>query len=543
MKSPIPPEAAQFLDEARTLEEIGEFESALRRCESALRLAPQWAAAHYLHGVILNDLERPEEAITAYQEAVQLDPTFTEAIAALAAAEQELADIPGLPEAYEYEAAGNLQAALELCDSILENRPELAEVHNLRGIVLDQLNRPWAALQAYRQAVTLDPTFTEAQENLAEAEQELATIPPLDEIYARQTAGDLEGALALCDQILALSPDHAEAHYLRGGLLHQLGRLWEAMSAYQAALQIDPAFAAAGEALELARQEFQLAPDLSAAYALYEEAGDPQAALALCDQILALVPEVAEAHNLRGVLLDELERPWEAIRAYRQAVALAPDFTEAQDNLADAEQEFAAEPDLHEVHQLADAGDLWGAVTLCEEILMLVPELTEAYHLRQRLLERFERSRSAAVADEWTTELEVPPLVANPLESAYASEAAGDLETALAQCEQALAAEPTSAEAHNLRGIILDQLDRLPEAIAAYRQAVSLDPDFDEARENLAEAEAELRQVSAPTPAAEATPVATDTDTPLCPHCRSTDVSRVGWLKKQWRCEHCGTTW
>jgi hypothetical protein len=81
------------------------------------------------------------------------------------------------------------------------------------------------------------------------------------------------------------------------------------------------------------------------------------------------------------------------------------------------------------------------------------------------------------------------------LEQAYACNAKGDWTQALQQCELAIQLAPDLADAHNLRGIILEQLGRRKEAIAAYAEAVRLDPDFGVARENLAEAQAEVRKL------------------------------------------------
>ena len=69
-----------------------------------------------------------------------------------------------------------------------------------------------------------------------------------------------------------------------------------------------------------------------------------------------------------------------------------------------------------------------------------------------------------------------------------------DLESALLECEAALELSPNSAEAHNLRGLILDLLERPEEAIQAYREAVRLDPNFEDARANLADSEREERE-------------------------------------------------
>ncbi len=67
-----------------------------------------------------------------------------------------------------------------------------------------------------------------------------------------------------------------------------------------------------------------------------------------------------------------------------------------------------------------------------------------------------------------------------------------DFKSTLADCELALEYMPTSARAHNLHGLILDALGKTGLAIRAYREALRLDPELVDARDNLADAEAEL---------------------------------------------------
>lgn len=62
---------------------------------------------------------------------------------------------------------------------------------------------------------------------------------------------------------------------------------------------------------------------------------------------------------------------------------------------------------------------------------------------------------------------------------------------ALTDCELAIEYDPEFAEAHNLHGLILDAMGRTSEAIAAYREALRLNPNLREARANLKDAETE----------------------------------------------------
>ncbi|MFL7793662.1 MAG: RDD family protein [Anaerolineae bacterium] len=160
------------------------------------------------------------------------------------------------------------------------------------------------------------------------------------------------------------------------------------------------------------------------------EANDFESALRECELAIQIAPDLAQAHNLRGVILEDQGRREEAIAAYREAVRLDPNLRDAKQNLSGAES----------------------AAKLTEK--------TSKHHL----------------------------------DRAYALEEKNDLVNALRECEVAIQLAPDLAEAHNLRGIILDELGYAADAITAYREAVRLDPDFAEARENLIEAQDERRE-------------------------------------------------
>lgn len=93
------------------------------------------------------------------------------------------------------------------------------------------------------------------------------------------------------------------------------------------------------------------------------------------------------------------------------------------------------------------------------------------------------------------TETDSPDRTANSqthLQTAYEYIERSDLQNALNKCQVAIKLAPDSADAHNLHGIILDQLGETEQAILAYSEAIRLNPAFDEAIQNLAEAQTEL---------------------------------------------------
>ena len=61
----------------------------------------------------------------------------------------------------------------------------------------------------------------------------------------------------------------------------------------------------------------------------------------------------------------------------------------------------------------------------------------------------------------------------------------GKLDEAVACYRRALELKPDFAEAHNNLGVALKEQGKLDEAVACYRRALELKPDFAEAHNNL----------------------------------------------------------
>lgn len=78
----------------------------------------------------------------------------------------------------------------------------------------------------------------------------------------------------------------------------------------------------------------------------HEQRGEFQEALRACDAALEIAPGVADAYNLRAVILEELGREREALEDYARAISLDPGFKEAVDNLLALERELGLSRDL-----------------------------------------------------------------------------------------------------------------------------------------------------------------------------------------------------
>ena len=68
----------------------------------------------------------------------------------------------------------------------------------------------------------------------------------------------------------------------------------------------------------------------------------------------------------------------------------------------------------------------------------------------------------------------------------------GNVKSALGDIDLAIQFEPESAEFHNLRGLILDTIGKTDDAINSYHEAIRLNPNLEDAKANLIDAESDI---------------------------------------------------
>ena len=77
-----------------------------------------------------------------------------------------------LEGAYRLNAGDNFKAALQEYKSVLALMPEWAEVHNLGGLIFENLGQINNAIESYQKAISLDSTYSDAIDNYTRINKE-----------------------------------------------------------------------------------------------------------------------------------------------------------------------------------------------------------------------------------------------------------------------------------------------------------------------------------------------------------------------------------
>jgi tetratricopeptide (TPR) repeat protein len=230
---------------------------------------------------------------------------------------------------------------------------------------------------------------------------------------------------------------------------HRAGQLTEAAQIYQQILRIDPRHADCLHLLGMIAYQM----------------GNPENAVAMIRQAIAINKTDAVYHSNLGTVFEAQGSLDEAADCYRNAIALCPQLAIANYNLANV---------LQAQDKLDDAAVYY------ERALALKPDLAEAHYNLGNVFEAQDKLDEAVASYGRALALEPGKYEARH-NLGNVLEFQGKPEDAIACYEQVLAVQPAYAKAHYSLGSVLHSLGKLDEAFARYRTALALQPDLAEA--------------------------------------------------------------
>ncbi|MDB5735357.1 MAG: uncharacterized protein JWN16_1994 [Alphaproteobacteria bacterium] len=283
----------------------------------------------------------------------------------------------------------------------------------------------------------------------------------------QKAAGGSHDGLASRKAALERNPDREGAwvDYAKALMAH--GQVGTALALMDAASQRGLA-GPATQAVTLTLRRRLEATDLHAQASHHHQAHQLDQAIALYRRALAIQPDFAEAEINLATALQESGAVAQAITHLHQAIAQRPDFAVAHYNLGNALAAAGQDPRpaYRQAVMLAPGyADAWYNLAMAQEAAGDSGQAQACY-----------RSAIAAFPAFAAAHLNLGVLLFN----------SDQHEDALSAYDQALKADPGLAAAHSNRGNALRALGRLAAAADAYRAAIACDPRLAQAHNHLA---------------------------------------------------------
>jgi tetratricopeptide (TPR) repeat protein len=325
---------SQPVEQAWDLLAKGQRPEAIRLLEKTIQENPRQADARLLLGSVLMEEGRREESIAQLREAVRLQPNSAEAQNALGEACNAFDDPKSARAAFEKAVdldpklavahvnlgmvllhAGEMDTAavhLDRAIALVGHAQDAAYPLYLRAKIYTQRGQVEKASRALKEAVSLQPDFSEAWSDLGSA---------------RKILLDDAGALTAFKRAVEINPADAVAQGRLGTQYLDAGQAHAAVVHFEDAVRLSPSDQAALNGLQRA---------------LREDGQEPQA-----DEVKKKLAELLRAKdksdqnsliavrlNNEGAALEKAGNLRQAVEKYRQASALDPEHNGVRVNLA-----------------------------------------------------------------------------------------------------------------------------------------------------------------------------------------------------------------
>ena len=214
----------------------GRLQEAAEQLEDLLQTQSARADLLVKRADVLNMMGAVDEAISHYEEAVRICPDFLEAAIKLGT--------QYLKTHAERLAAQQFNKATEINDRIVDAYIGLAIARKLAGDVQEAL-----ATLSLAAAIDANSSLLFAQVATLQLRIKLRDDSPFSDDY--ESAGLIKAVVTAHQQQITIQPQNPDLHYRLGVLMMSIGRVSDALKAFQIALEMNPAYTRARSKLTI----------------------------------------------------------------------------------------------------------------------------------------------------------------------------------------------------------------------------------------------------------------------------------------------------
>ncbi|GAX60658.1 hypothetical protein SCALIN_C13_0173 [Candidatus Scalindua japonica] len=464
------------LEQGLVFAKVQRNREALEIFEKELAKNPRNANIHYYMAVSYSNLEDYEKAIAKLETALKIKPDFSDAHILLANI--------SLSKAIELRRLGKAESlvleklleAEDICRAEIERNPNyqnaytcLGQIHTEQGLIED-------AIINYEEALKLDDKLLTAHIAIARlyaqrdkidlAERHCNLILSeidhdnyearmlLSLIYEKQ--GELDKAVECLTRILKKKPDDLAVHTQLGLFYLKLSKYDEAFNEVQKVRKLSPV----------------ILPPLAnfiEGCVLFQRK-DYKNAIVSLKEVTEKIPDFIQPHYVLALALIENRQLEEARFEFKTTIGLSPEFIPAQIGL---------------MRLLEKEGNYNEIVRLSKDVLAMEPENLNIMQILGNTYVNLRDFKSAEAVFQKI--LELKPSIGN-IKMAGFSLATGQLGKCIRQCEEIIKSNPDEARAYDILGLAYLREGNFEECIKQFEKAIEKNQRMVDAHLNLTRA-------------------------------------------------------
>jgi tetratricopeptide (TPR) repeat protein/S1-C subfamily serine protease len=473
-----------WIERGNQLLRLGRYAEAETAFNRAIQLNPTFVhLALYGKGKALSNQAKYQEAISALEASLVKQPNYTPVLILLS----------GI-----YSKDKQYEKALSALNNAIQIMPNNANIYNRKSRNLSALKRHQEALLVINQAIRLSPraAFYTVRGNIyrdlkeypkAIADYNKAIAINSEYVSAYNDRGiiysvlkEYAKAIADFDKAIAINPGYIHAYNNRGITYSKSKEYAKAIADFDKAITIDPNYVGAyngrgsvyGALKEYAKamadfdKAITIDPNYVGAYngrgSVYGALKEYAKAIADFDKAIAIDSEYAKAYNNRGLAYGALKEYAKAIADFDKAIAIDSEYAKAYNNRGRA---YGASEQY--TRAIADF----------DKAIAIDPKHADAYIGRGNIYLRLKNDSKALAAFSQAIALN-PKARTAIVNIGLMQYEQGNIDAAMNQFQQAINIDKTSAEATLALAVTLQFKGNLTKAEELAKSALTLDSKF-----------------------------------------------------------------